>query len=40
MIPLNDIWIAAHAIETQATLLTYDFHFTNIPSLILWFEIK
>ena len=33
MIPLNDIWIAAHTIETDSTLLTFDKHFENIPSL-------
>lgn len=33
MIPLNDIWIAAHAIETDSTLLTFDKHFGNISNL-------
>ena len=36
MIPVNDIWIAAHAIETDSTLLTYDKHFTNISNLKIW----
>jgi tRNA(fMet)-specific endonuclease VapC len=36
MIPLNDIWIAAHAIETDSTLVTYDGHFKNISTLKLW----
>ena len=39
MIPLNDIWIAAHAIETGAKLITYDKHFTSISGLRLWEEI-
>lgn len=36
MIPINDIWIAAHAIETDSTLLTYDKHFSNISNLKIW----
>ncbi|MFZ4617430.1 MAG: type II toxin-antitoxin system VapC family toxin [Rectinemataceae bacterium] len=36
MIPLNDVWIAAHAIETGAKLVTYDNHFTHIAGLRLW----
>ncbi len=39
-IPTNDIWIAASAIETDSTLVTYDKHFLNIPGLKLWKEIK
>lgn len=33
MIPVNDIWIAAHTIETNSTLITFDKHFTNISNL-------
>jgi tRNA(fMet)-specific endonuclease VapC len=40
MIPLNDIWIAAHAIETGAKLITYDTHYKNIDGLRLWEELK
>ena len=36
MIPQNDIWIAAHAIETNSILITYDNHFKNIQDLKLW----
>ncbi|MFZ5573151.1 MAG: type II toxin-antitoxin system VapC family toxin [Thermodesulfobacteriota bacterium] len=36
MIPLNDIWIAAHAIETGSKLITYDAHFKNIHGLRIW----
>jgi tRNA(fMet)-specific endonuclease VapC len=32
-IPSNDIWIAAHAFETGAELVTFDNHFTNVPGL-------
>lgn len=32
-IPVNDIWIAAHAMELGATLVTTDNHFTGIPGL-------
>ncbi len=39
-IPTNDIWIAACAIETNSTLITYDKHFLKIPNLKLWNGIK
>ncbi len=40
MIPLNDIWIAAHTIETGSKLITYDTHFKNISGLRIWEELK
>ena len=40
MIPLNDIWIAAHTVETGAKLLTYDTHFHNINGLRVWEGLK
>lgn len=38
-IPINDVWIAAHAFETGSTLVTYDSHFTKIAGLRLWDEV-
>lgn len=35
-LPINDVWIAAHAVETGATLVTYDSHFRKIMGLKLW----
>jgi tRNA(fMet)-specific endonuclease VapC len=35
-IPINDVWIAAHALEYGAVLVTRDQHFLNIPGLRLW----
>lgn len=35
-IPINDVWIAAHAMETGSVLVTYDRHFQGIPGLRLW----
>ena len=32
-IPTNDIWIAAHAFETGADLLSYDEHFSAVDGL-------
>ena len=32
-IPTNDIWIAAHAFETGAELITFDRHFDSIRGL-------
>ena len=36
-IPTNDIWIAAHALELGATLVTADPHFKEIPLLDMLF---
>ena len=30
-IPTNDMWIAACVVESGATLLSFDGHFTNVP---------
>ncbi len=38
-IPINDVWIAAHGLETGSILVTYDVHFDVIPGLRLWPEI-
>jgi len=35
-LPLNDIWIAAHAMQTNSTLITFDSHFKKIPGLKIW----
>jgi len=35
-LPINDIWIAAHTLETGSVLVTYDEHFRLIPGLRLW----
>lgn len=35
-IPVNDVWITAHALEYGAVLVTHDKHFRNIPGLRLW----
>ena len=36
-LPINDIWIAAHAIETGSILITYDAHFAKLSGLRLWY---
>lgn len=33
-IPTNDIWIAAHALETGADLVSYDAHFASVDGLV------
>ncbi len=38
-IPVNDIWIAAHALETASVLLTFDPHFLAVPGLRVWGEL-
>jgi tRNA(fMet)-specific endonuclease VapC len=35
-IPINDVWIAAHALETGSVLVTYDKHFKFIDGLRVW----
>ncbi len=32
-IPINDVWIAAHAMETGSVLVTHDDHFSKIPGI-------
>jgi len=38
-VPINDVWIAAHSLETGSVLVTYDDHFAQIPGLRLWDEL-
>lgn len=35
-IPINDVWIAAHSLETASVFITYDRHFDHILGLRLW----
>ena len=35
-LPINDVWIAAHTLETGSTLVTYDGHFKNIAGIRQW----
>lgn len=37
--PINDVWIAAHTLETGSTLITYDSHFKKIAGLRWWDEL-
>jgi len=39
-LPINDVWIAAHAIETGSVLVTFDSHFTRVNGLRLWDVIR
>ena len=38
-IPINDVWIASHALEIGAIVVTYDKHFAVVPGLRLWCNI-
>ena len=38
-IPTNDIWIAAHAMETGADLLSFDAHFVAVDGLA-WVDLS
>jgi tRNA(fMet)-specific endonuclease VapC len=38
-IPINDVWIASHALEAGAVVVTYDKHFAMVPGLRLWCNI-
>lgn len=35
-LPINDVWIAAHAMETGSVIVTYDLHFSKVPGIRLW----
>lgn len=35
-LPINDIWIAACAIESGAVIISYDDHFLKIPKVRVW----
>lgn len=35
-IPVNDVWIAAHALEAGAVMVSYDRHFSGVPGLRIW----
>jgi tRNA(fMet)-specific endonuclease VapC len=35
-VPINDLWIASHAVENGAQVVTYDAHFRSIPGVLLW----
>lgn len=35
-VPINDLWIAAHAMETGSFLLTFDNHFQLIPGVLMY----
>jgi len=35
-IPISDVWIAAHAIETGSMVITYDNDFKKVMGLLLW----
>lgn len=34
-LPINDVWIAAHCLETDSQILTFDAHFQKIPTIRL-----
>ena len=35
-IPINDVWISAHALQTGARVVTFDKHFTMVAGLRTW----
>jgi tRNA(fMet)-specific endonuclease VapC len=35
-LPMNDVWIATHALEAAATLITFDAHFAHVEGLQRW----
>ncbi|MEM7549323.1 MAG: type II toxin-antitoxin system VapC family toxin [Bacteroidota bacterium] len=35
-IPINDIWIAAHTVETASVIITFDHHFDLVEGLRIW----
>ena len=39
-IPINDVWIASHAMETGSALISYDAHFLAVPGLRIWDKLR
>ena len=35
-IPINDVWICAHALEIGAVVITDNAHFTHVPGVRVW----
>ena len=35
-IPINDVWMAAQALETGAVMVSFDEHFRMVPGIRLW----
>ena len=35
-IPINDVWICAHALEIGAVVITDDAHFIRVPGVRVW----
>lgn len=35
-LPVNDVWIAAQAMEHGAVVISYDRHFLKVPGLRVW----
>ncbi len=35
-LPINDVWISAHGLETGSAIVTFDSHFKNVPGIFLW----
>lgn len=35
-VPINNLWIASHAVETGSFLLTFDSYFKTIPEVLLY----
>ncbi|MCK4766365.1 MAG: type II toxin-antitoxin system VapC family toxin [Candidatus Aminicenantes bacterium] len=38
-LPINDVWIAAHGIESGSVIISFDAHFKKFPGLRLWDEL-
>lgn len=39
-IPINDVWIAAHAVETGSWLVTFDRHFADVSGVMVWDSVR
>lgn len=36
MVPITHLWLAAHAVETGAQIITYDKHFAKLAGISIW----
>ncbi len=39
-LPINDVWIAAHTMETGSVIISYDIHFLKVPGIRVWDKLQ
>jgi tRNA(fMet)-specific endonuclease VapC len=39
-LPINDVWLAAQAVETGSVIISFDTHFLKIPGIRIWDNVE